>query len=241
MTGLSVDILRACAGRVSLMVLGLMSMTSVQAASFDCAKASRPLETLICQNPQLDEADTRMGQAYRHARKTFPIPDFVQATQRSFVSGYGYCLLNGSGAQADNSTAVKQCLADVQARTHELEQWAGAQVYSDVQGTYSPENLVILVFMQSSSPARIQLWGNWMPDAYRPKPFPNGSVCNLQGDLLPQGGAVFTTEDTQDVRLTITPDAVTIDDFISCTPRTGIAQGVYPRVPFPTTTKEHQR
>lgn len=178
MSILSVHSLRACIGRMALATLGITCTAMVQAASFDCAKASRPLETLICQNPQLDEADTRMGQAYRQARKTFPIPDFVQATQRSFVSGYGYCLLNGSGAQADNPTAVKQCLADVQARTHELEQWATAQVYSDVQGTYSPENLVILVFMQSS-PARIQLWGNWMPDAYRPKPFPNGSICNL--------------------------------------------------------------
>jgi uncharacterized protein len=35
--------------------------TQAQAASFDCAKASTPVETTICQNPRLSEQDTEMA------------------------------------------------------------------------------------------------------------------------------------------------------------------------------------
>src|ERR1700712_2039686 len=43
--------------------LTLVSMA--HAASFDCAKAVRPVEKLICGDAKLNAADERLGQAYR--------------------------------------------------------------------------------------------------------------------------------------------------------------------------------
>ncbi len=53
----------------ALVLLGLiLTSTSVQAASFDCQKAGAPIEYLICDAPELDILDTRMGQSYKTAR-----------------------------------------------------------------------------------------------------------------------------------------------------------------------------
>jgi len=42
--------------------LGAAAFTAqAQAASFDCTKASTPVETAICQNPRLSEQDTEMA------------------------------------------------------------------------------------------------------------------------------------------------------------------------------------
>lgn len=206
----------------------LLGVTSApQAASFDCAKAHTALEKLICGTPALDAADTRMGAAYRQAAKDFPLPGFVQATQRVFVAGYPNCLLNEQGATATAPLAVKQCIAAVEQRIQELNTLEQARVYSDATGQFTPENLAILVFT-TQQPASIQFWGNWMPDAYRPKPFPQGHLCNLQAELQPDGTA-FVTEETGTSRITLGDQAITLSEPISCTPRTGIAEGRYAR------------
>lgn len=161
------------------------------------------------------------------AAKDFPLPGFVQATQRVFVAGYPNCLLNEQGATATAPLAVKQCIAAVEQRIQELNTLEQARVYSDATGQFTPENLAILVFA-TQQPASIQFWGNWMPDAYRPKPFPQGHLCNLQAELQPDGTA-FVTEETGTSRITLGDQAITLSEPISCTPRTGIAEGRYAR------------
>jgi uncharacterized protein YecT (DUF1311 family) len=50
----------------------LVSMA--HAASFDCAKAARPVEKLICGDAKLNAADERLGQAYRAGLGKLPPP-----------------------------------------------------------------------------------------------------------------------------------------------------------------------
>ncbi len=52
---------------ICLFTTGLL--TPAGAASFDCAKASTPKERLICANPGLSAADSRMRDSFRLARK----------------------------------------------------------------------------------------------------------------------------------------------------------------------------
>ena len=47
-----------------LLLLLLLIPNLVMAASFDCAKASTKHEKMICDNPELNEADEIMGKIY---------------------------------------------------------------------------------------------------------------------------------------------------------------------------------
>ena len=59
------------------MIAGFM-LGQVQAASFDCAKAGTTLEKTICNNPQLNDADTQLGKVYSGLRKALSQADAKQ-------------------------------------------------------------------------------------------------------------------------------------------------------------------
>ncbi len=201
---------------------------SANAASFDCAKARRPIERLICSNPELDAADTRMGEVFKRVNAAFPLKGFVLATQRVFLAGYPACMNDGSGKPLVAADAARRCLAVVRERTAELEALGQARVYSSADGAFTPEDLAILVYTAEGR-QKVRLWGNWMPDAYNPRPFPDGKLCDLDDELKPAKGG-FKTASTDDAVLTISETAVQISEHIMCTPRNGIAAQVYRRV-----------
>ena len=199
------------------------------AASFDCGKASKPLEKLICSNPELDAADAKMGELYKQANSAFPLKGFVPVTQKYFVSNYGACLYDGRTGkpQADNA-AVGRCIKSVNERNAELQSYLQAKVYSNAPGKYDQEELAILVYAINGK-NMVRLWGNWMHDAYNPKPFPSGVVCDISTQLIPTKGG-FKTDQTDDVVIQVTDSNVNLNGSIMCTPRTSISEGSYKRV-----------
>jgi len=62
----------------------LIFCSGAQAASFDCTQATSPVEKTICANPQLEQLDSQLGQAYVQARKSCPNQD-IQNTQRHWL------------------------------------------------------------------------------------------------------------------------------------------------------------
>jgi hypothetical protein len=68
-----------------------------------------------------------------------------------------------------------------------------------------------------------------MPDAYNPRPFPQGVWCDFDDELKPVKGG-FITDSTDDTVFAVTDAAVTIRSYIMCSPRTGIGEGTYRRV-----------
>lgn len=54
-------------------------------ASFDCAKASSPIEHLICSTPQAADADLRLAAAYSAARAKSSDPAALKADQRKWI------------------------------------------------------------------------------------------------------------------------------------------------------------
>lgn len=215
------------------LVLGtgfMLQLPMVQAASFDCAKARSPLEKLICSQPELDAADTRMGEAFRKANAAVPLKGFVGLTQRVFLLEYRGCAFSAPNRPLPTAQAVRQCAVLANKRADELDAVAGAQFYSQVDKSkaFTQDDLAILI-LPGPGLQRIQLWGNWMPDANDPKPFPQGVLCDLQGSLTPAKGG-FKADFDEEVLLQVSPQSVKIGGHLMCTPRNGVAEGVYPRV-----------
>lgn len=209
-------------------VVLLLLLNHSFAASFDCAKAKRPLEKLICDHPQLNSADEQMGNTFKEINASFPLKGFALLTQRRFIADYPTCMLDGNGKTVATTATANACLQMVQSRIHELRQYAQSKVYSNAKGKFTQEDLAILV-TNSGAKNQIKFWGNWMPDAYRPAPFPDGRLCDFEADLIPAKGG-FTTNQTDDVLISISDAAVQLSGFISCSPRTGIADGTYTRI-----------
>lgn len=217
--------------RYSRLVIACLLATfgaTANAASFDCSKAAKPLEKLICSDPGLDAADTQMGDAYKQANAAVPLKGFVAATQKAFNASYATCLLDGRGKPQTGAAAVKQCLQTISGRIAELQAMAQAKIYSSAKGKFTPEDVAILVYRDNGK-NMIRLWGNWMPDAYQPRGFPDGYICDLNDELMPVKGG-FKTEQTGDAVIQISETAVNLSEYIMCTPRNGIGDGAYPRV-----------
>ncbi len=206
----------------------LFSGISASAASFDCAKARRPIEKLICSTPELDAADTRMGEVFKQVNAGFPLKGYLLATQRVFLAGYATCMNDFNGKPFAAAEATRRCVAMVRERTAELETQALAKVFTSAEAKFSHEDLAILVYTANGR-QKIRLWGNWMPDMHNPKGFPDGKLCDLDDELKPAKGG-FVTASTDDAVISISDAAVQISEHIMCTPRNGISPGAYRRV-----------
>lgn len=200
----------------------------VLAASFDCGKAKKPIEKLICENAELDAADARLGDVFKQVNSTFPLKGFLQLNQRQFIAEYPSCLTGKNGEAVAKNQAVQNCVTLVQNRIAELESLAKAHVYTDANGKFTQDNLAILTFARNGK-NMISFWGNWMPDGFKPQPFPDGFMCNLEGELQPVKGG-FKTTVTDDAVFGITDDGINISKYIMCTPRNGINSMNYQRV-----------
>ena len=208
-------------------VLFLISGATL-AASFDCGKARRPLEKLICSSPELDAADTRMGEVFKQVNVGFPLRGFLSSTQRVFLSGYPFCMTDETGKALSGAEAARRCALEVRARTAEIEAQARAKVYSDANDKFTHDSLAVLIYSVDDR-KRVRLWGNWMPDAYNPKPFPDGKLCDIDEELKPvKGGYMIPVSD--EAVFSISDASLTISEHIMCTPRNGISPGSYRRI-----------
>lgn len=200
----------------------------VFAASFDCAKAKTPLEKLICSNPELDTADAQMGAAYKALRLSFPNPVFVTSEQQYFVSSYPSCL-EAEGRTLNAAEAVRSCLALVKKRISVLEAYRRARVFSHASRP-THETLTVLLY-STDGRERIRLWGNWMPNAFDRKPFPDGFRCDIDADLVAVNGGYEMTWFDEVFRFKITDGGVELlDKRIQCSMRTYIVPGKINRI-----------
>ena len=211
------------------MTAGFLMLGTAMAwsADFDCRKARQPFEHFICNNPALDAADTRMGEAYRRASAVFPVKGFLKVTQREFLFTYSTCMYDSKGNLETGPAAVRRCVDKVEGRTAELNAQTRSRVYSDGTREYSRDTLVVVLYALDGR-NRILLRGNWMPDAYDPFNAP-GFECDIDDELKPARGG-FRTELTGDAVFRLSEASLNISDHIMCSARTGIDAGDYRRV-----------
>lgn len=134
---------------VLILCMALVSTSGLWAASFDCAKARTPLEKAICSDPELSKLDDELAIAYKNALASHPLPSYVQARQRDWLS-----LLSNpsvSGLREGFRTRVK-----------ELKNAIPVMVYSDAEQTFSYKGGdSVAELWQSDGKWSLTVWGGF--------------------------------------------------------------------------------
>ena len=69
----------------------LVTASSVQAASFDCAKANTKVEGLICGDVELSKLDDKLNMAYKAALQDKQRADSIKQAQKQWMKGRNGC------------------------------------------------------------------------------------------------------------------------------------------------------
>jgi uncharacterized protein YecT (DUF1311 family) len=77
--------------QIALTTLGLITLTTVHAASFDCGKARTEVEKLICGNPELSRLDEELGRAYKAALNDGKHAAQIARAQKQWINFRDQC------------------------------------------------------------------------------------------------------------------------------------------------------
>jgi len=204
-------------------ILAILSLTFVQlshAASFDCKKASTNHEKLICNNPELSEADSQLGDMYRSALKNFKYSELIKEDQRLWLSGYRSC------------GVLVKCLFLIKNRLIELNKYQKASIYTDYKENKFIADGGTIVIFDELGVKTARFLGNWMPDAYtdlnKIKGYPfDGNWCDVNIELLKKGHMFVPKDSSDEFSLIIDASKIIMKGFLSCSPRTGFGEGTY--------------
>jgi uncharacterized protein len=188
------------------------------AASFDCAKAKTPIEKNICSDAVLGRADEELSRAYQKRSHDFPIPEFVKDSERVWLRSLPSCLPD-----------VKACLATIRERIDQLNSWADPKVYTSYGKTFDHEGVTLVLVTRNGAPW-LDWYGSWMPDAYHPRPFPDGFIAQESGALR-KIGTKYTLADHDDASILISDEKITFEgNGMSLSARQGPISGDFLRV-----------
>lgn len=207
--------------KIYLLTFFLISNSAI-AASFDCSKASTAHEKLICSNPELNDADEKMGEAYKLTSKNFPVKGFIRLSQRRFLMDYRAC----NSENVNKNEGISRCVAMARERTQVLISLRNSNVYTNNPNAFTHDDTLISISSNSNKPI-LRYWGNWMPDAYDQKPFPYGFLCDDYLDLKISNGSMVSTD--SDIKILVGEKSVKID-AIHCSARQGPIKGEFQRV-----------
>jgi uncharacterized protein YecT (DUF1311 family) len=203
-------------------LLGLPASAS-QAASFDCSNARTPLEKKICREPALSKADEALAKVYQQRLRDFPIPAFIKDSQRAWLNFAQQCLY------FESSHSGETCLGMFQARIDALTHYRDAKIYTDYGKAFDHDQTTLLLYEKNGG-LWLDWYGDWMPDAYRPKPFPDGFLAQDGGALTAKDGT-YTLADHDDAIVSIAEDKITFGgDGMSLSARQGFVHGDFLRV-----------
>jgi len=74
------------------MVLPLCLAVNVQAASFDCAKASTKVEKIICDNPEISKLDDELSASYKAALQNEKQAESIRHAQKQWMKERNICI-----------------------------------------------------------------------------------------------------------------------------------------------------
>jgi len=198
-----------------------MLSTTTFSASFDCTKASTAHEKLICNTPELNDADTQLGKIYGLVLKKIIISDLVRIDQRLWLNGYRNCKF------------IEKCIELIKNRINELNKYQKASVYTNYkENKFSPHDGTIIIFEEAGIKTANFL-GNWMTDMMvdinniKGYPF-DGKWCDVEEELLKKGN-VFVLNDIiiDGFSLMIDATKIVVKGNLICSPRTSFGEGIY--------------
>jgi uncharacterized protein len=95
--------MRMCLLSIAVIAFGLQPQAN--AASFDCSKATAPVEKLVCSDQELSADDEVIASLYKAGiAKTHSTPTLVQS-QRQWIARRNAC--------AANPTTMRSCVMDL--------------------------------------------------------------------------------------------------------------------------------
>lgn len=195
----------------------VLSINCAQAASFDCKKASTTHEKLICNTPELNDADTQLGNTYGLVLKNFKFPDLIRVDQRSWLYGYRNC------------GVLAKCIDMIKNRINELNKYQKASIYAD----YKENKFLItdgtIILFDESGLKTARFLGNWMPDGRmdpnKMKGYPfDGQACDEEYELLKKGNLYVSKNNSDEISLMIDDSKIIFKGRISCGSRTGFEE-----------------
>ena len=130
----------------------ILLAAQADAASFDCAKARSKVEKAICKDAELGKLDEQLSVAYKTALDNHPLPKYVRARQKDWLT-------NIQGCDAKEFVA---CLR--KAYVERLEQLIvpkDIQVFANTQDfDYSAGDAVVEIVPRPGS-VRFSVWGGF--------------------------------------------------------------------------------
>jgi uncharacterized protein len=114
-----------------LLLLPLLSVMNVRAASFDCAKTTTKVEKMICADAELSNLDEELATAYTTALQIEQKMSYIQQAQKQWLKGRNSCV---------DFACVKQAYS---VRLQELESSTGTHTPLDNRGTVAQQGFVI--------------------------------------------------------------------------------------------------
>lgn len=142
-----------------LFIFFLSICLQAHSASFDCSKAKSKLEKFICSNPAIDDADKKMGEAFREARKQITLKGYISADQKYWLKDeYSSC-----GARPDKplDKSVDSCLEILNKRISDLNSMKVAGIYTNYDGDYTDgEGSVTIQLLGNTGNLRLKYQGN---------------------------------------------------------------------------------
>ena len=120
------------------------------AASFDCSKAKSKVEKAICSDSDLSHLDEDLANIYKEALKKHPIPDYVKARQKDWLSLNQYC----------DSKKFTECLkVNYKKRISGLQLSNSTQIYANSKKfSYSNGDMVIEITPEKGT---FSMWGGF--------------------------------------------------------------------------------
>lgn len=211
--------------KITFFLLSILPSLSMS-ASFDCKKAKTSSERLICSDPELSQADSDLGAAYKAALKAFPVKGFIRTNQQGWL--------------AVNYTACNDreyCLFQAKERTKHLKSYLNAEIYSNITAfdatEFDIEYGMFIVLTDRTEPT-VEVFGFYFPSGHNnAKGYPHdGNWCN-ETLLLSKSNGKFIYSGSSlmdDLRLTIDANSLVVSGHYTCGNRAFIDTGVYSRV-----------
>lgn len=94
--------------RLLILLVTLLVPSIILAAAFDCEKASKKVDTLICTNSELSELDDQLAEAYRHSLHQIKNSSALKVEQRQWLKDvrdqctFAGCLTNAYRMRIDD-------------------------------------------------------------------------------------------------------------------------------------------
>lgn len=179
--------------------------TNANSASFDCTKAKSKVEKTICNDPGLSKLDEKLSATYKASMSSHPLPDYVKARQRVWVSNNQYC---------DSSNFLSCLKKNYQVRIEYLNGINNSTVYSTAKKFSYSGGDVVAEYWMADGQNRFSVWGGFVinQQASRDNGKPTYVGCEFEGKISnPNSGQAISSEGTK-IGFKLSPNTLIFDE-----------------------------